>query len=843
MRHMPLARWAALLTIALCMALGMATARGQSSQVRGNIDSVSYDSTRLSLHIHGWAWDSVTAQPLTELRISIRNLNFNIAPPAYVNRVDVQKALELATANVGFTTAITLPEALRGGSYPVEITAVFADGRSHLLQSGQGMVPLVSVNRPRDRHWILLALVSGCVGLAYVPWLRRWSDRAGSWIQTHPRRVAAAIGATFALLIALGITGSSWQLLAQEPISGAVEFKSSHKHVFKPKPIRSDEWSILTANALAQWNHRPRFPVVNTHLGPEGQNMGVIGMTGVPIAQPAALARPATWGYFFLPLRQAMAWHWQFPFFACLFLLWKALNLLRPRSSGFNLLLSLTFCVAPYAAGWSLWPLYAALFPLGLFVLAGTLLRSDRFAQTLPLGFAMGLLLAGWVLVLYPPWQITIGTFMAVLAAGWIADHRHELRLGKEQCLALALGISVAAMLVGSWWLDTADAIARIQATAYPGARSLQQGGDLDLFWALRGYTNLETLPFGTGSILNSSEVSGYVLFPLPMLLLGLWLGVLPSGNRWMLRACLAFLTFWLVFRFAGIPIWLSKVTLWSYVTSTRLDLVLGLTCTVLMVLIHDQWRAAWEGRQPPLASIFSASTVALASAGLAALEFHLVPNGLIRANSLIHETAVALAVGIGAWWMMRGRIRAATCMMLLLCLVATLGFNPLSLAPRSVKPSAATAALAADSEQPGRPLRTLVFSEDDKIPMALAAAGVPVVNPTLYYPHRSFWEGIGLPEQDWFEVNRYQHLRFRPAHWPDSPSFQARHLSLDTVEVTVDPQHFDFASTGAMRVVAQEKDATLLRNNPSLAELGHHAGLFWFAVHAYGVNRVTPNP
>lgn len=833
MKHMPLVRWALLLTITLYMTLGMAGARAQSPEIRGNIDSVGYNSTHQSLEIHGWAWDSVTAQPPTELRVSIRKLHFNIAPPAYVARADVQKALALATINVGFSTTIPLPEALRGGSYPVEIIAVFADGRSHQLQSGQGMVPLVSVNRPRDRHWILLALVSSCVGLAYVPWLRRWSDRAGGWIQTHPHRVTAAIGAMFALLVALGITGSSWQLLTQEPVSGLVEFKSSHKHIFKPKPIRSDEWNVLTGNALAQWNHRPRFPVVNTLLGSEGQNMGVIGMTGVPIAQPAALARPATWGYFFLPLRQAMAWHWQFPFFACLLLLWKALNLLRPRSSGFNLLLSLTFCVAPYAAGWSLWPLYAVLFPLGLFVLAGALLRSDRLAQTLPQGFAMGLLLAGWVLVLYPPWQITIGTFMTLLAAGWIADQRHELRLGKAQCLALALGISVAAMLIGSWWLDTADAIARMQATAYPGARSLQQGGDLDLFWALRGYTNLETLPFGTGSILNSSEVSAYVLLPLPILLLGLWLGMFPSGNRWMLRACLAFLAFWFVFAFAGIPIWLSRVTLWNYLTSTRLDLVLGLTCTVLMVLIHDQWRAAWGGRQPPLASILSASTVALASAGLVALEFHLAPHGLIRADSLVHQTAVALAVGIGAWWMMRGRVRAATCMVLLLCLVTTLGFNPLSLAPRSVKLSAATAALTTEGQQLDKPLRTLVFGEDDKIPMALAAAGMPVVNPTLYYPHRSFWERIGLPEQDWFEVNRYQHLRFKLAHSPNGHNFQARHLTPDTVEVTVDPQHFDFTSTGAMRVAAQEKDALLLHNNPSLAELGHHAGLFWFAVKA----------
>ncbi|MBS0292719.1 MAG: hypothetical protein JSS01_09415 [Proteobacteria bacterium] len=159
------------------------------------------------------------------------------------------------------------------------------------------------------------------------------------------------------------------------------------------------------------------------------------------------------------------------------------------------------------------------------------------------------------------------------------------------------------------------------------------------------------------------------------------------------------------------------------------------------------------------------------------------------------------------------------------------------------MKLSAATAALTTEGQQLDKPLRTLVFGEDDKIPMALAAAGGPVVNPTLYYPHRSFWERIGLPEQDWFEVNRYQHLRFKLAHSPNGRSFQARHLTPDTVEVTVDPQHFDFASTGAMRVAAQEKDAMLLRSSPGLTEIGHYGGLFWFAVLSTNAARIAAPP
>ena len=830
------------LQLLLLLVVALLARTATAAQPAGHVDALVYTPTSQQLHIQGWAWDASNGQPASSLRVTVGGQQLVVDALHRVERPDVRAALGMSALHAGFSASLALPTALPEGVHAVEIAAVWPNGTALQLPMSQAGQVRVQADGPPARHWILLALVAGWIVLASTPRLGAWGLRAGGWVAHRPQWVGLALVVLFGLLVAAGVTGSSWPLLAQGAESALVQFQGSQAHVFAPRYIRADEWGILTTNALAQWNHHPPFPVVNTNLGPEGQNMGVIGMTGTPIAQWAAVARPATWGYFFLPLRQAMAWHWQFPFFACLFALWKALGLLQPARPGFNLVLAVTFCVAPYAAGWSLWPLYAAFFPLALFVAFAALTQARHLGSALPWGAAMGVLLAGWVLVLYPPWQVTVGTFVALLALGWTADHRDRLQWRWGQWLGLALALLLAGALLASWWLDTSDAVARMQATVYPGGRTALQGADIRNapWWALRGYLNTEALTFGLGGNaqalapsvnVNQSEISSYILLPLPVLLLALWRSTQPLHNRWALRACLVFAAFWLVFRFVGVPLWLAKATLWSHVTAIRLDLAMGLACTALLALV---WADAPPSHNPALSERVMrhrlvSTAVALAGVGLVALEFSWMPQGLLLADSALFRGAMVLAVGWGSWWVMRGRLRPAAGLLLLLSLVASLGFNPWSRAPRAVQLTPAVAALA--SEQ-GRLQRTLVIGNDAKASVTLVAAGVPVVNAVLYYPHPELWKNMGLTDSDWDEVNRYQHLIFSLEPMPPTePPFKA-HGDMDLVRVSIDPQRFDFASTGAGRVVAATDAAPLLRASPNLRELGGHGGFVWFTVH-----------
>ncbi len=86
--------------------------------------------------------------------------------------------------------------------------------------------------------------------------------------------------------------------------------------------IRSDEWNILIQMAIGQVNAPKKFSVINSNVGIDGNNMLIIGMTGVPVSHVSSLAKPATWGFWILDMRSALAWHWWLPFFGCFLALW-----------------------------------------------------------------------------------------------------------------------------------------------------------------------------------------------------------------------------------------------------------------------------------------------------------------------------------------------------------------------------------------------------------------------------------------------------------------------------------------------------------------------------------------
>ena len=160
----------------------------------------------------------------------------------------------------------------------------------------------------------------------------------------------------------------------------------------------------------------------------------------------------------------------------------------------------------------------------------------------------------------------------------------------------------------------------------------------------------------------------------------------------------------------------------------------------------------------------------------------------------------------------------------------ATLQFNPMRIAPASVELSQGHRPFAADAH--GDAQRTLVLNGDGIGAMIFAAVGIPIANGVFYYPHRALWQGMHLPQDEWFQVNRYQHLGFYVMEdVEDARGYRLALPSVDQLHVHVHPQRFNFSCTGAARVAAPAHWANALTTNPGLTQLGVYEGVVWFAV------------
>lgn len=379
-----------------------------------------------------------------------------------------------------------------------------------------------------------------------------------------------------------------------------------------PRNIRVDEWSHSTPWALAQFQHQPRFPVINTNIG-DGANMLV--SPWVPVLHLAAIARPVTWGYLLFGAQAGLAWAWWFQPLACFLALIYLFDILLPSRRLLALFGAAWYCGSAYVVCWSLWPAYLTAFGAFSVVCAHTLLHSRNRHALLGAGVGLGIAFSGFVLQLYPPWQVPLAHTFLFIFIGLLIRDRPWRTFRVEvwfRVLGVGLGLLVAAVVLGSFFASTARVLHAMAETVYPGQRRLL-GGDCSatrLLTALYNYSTIYKTPGNT----NESESSGFFLF-FPAVLIALIASprarqrIGPVG--WILVPLAIFFVYFCV---TTVPPWLADVTLMSRAQGFRTQIALGLVSIILCVQLIDAMRQSrwWEER-----SLSTAALVFLGCGGL----------------------------------------------------------------------------------------------------------------------------------------------------------------------------------------------------------------------------------
>lgn len=602
----------------------------------------------------------------------------------------------------------------------------------------------------------------------------------------------------FLVLVTIGVTGSSIGVF----LSGNKNFPNDFQHISGGmRGIRSDEWLCWTPEAIGQVNHTPQFPIINKNLGPDGQNMLVIGMTSVPVKHVTALARPATWGYFFLPLRQALAWHWWFPLFACLISLTWMMLILIPSRLWLALCTSAFFCSSAYVAAWSFWPAYCVFFCALAFCLFIKLLEQGSFLKIIPISIALGITASGFALFLYPPWQIPL----AYLFVGITVAHLYSEKLYKSvrviHLIGLAVSALVCAIILFSFWMDAKEAIHAMMSTVYPGQRAAEHGGGLPLWRIFCGFLNLGTLYVDGAGVTNQSEISSFLLL-YPVLIIH---GIIMFFKRRIAVldvVLILFLVFGFTYQFVGIPMWLANISQFSRVPSARLDLAMGLAT---MVLIAASFSYKIEARRIfKLNGWLSCAITLLISIALAGCLFW-EPKPLL-AQIPVSLTYLAFFGIFSITYAFFARKWVHFYAMVLVWNFATsLPFNPLSIAPSKVDISKGIS-----ESIKGGGARILVIGTQIE-PMFFMASGHSVTNGVFYYPQSSIWASLD-PKGEFKNItNRYQHLFFFLEPAAIKEGYRLKTPQPDVVQVYLSPASFDFTKVPADYILCPIEKHSLL--------------------------------
>ena len=129
----------------------------------------------------------------------------------------------------------------------------------------------------------------------------------------------------------------------------------------------------------------------------------------------------------------------------------------------------------------------------------------------------LGLSLPGFVMFIYPPWQVSLGyLFLLIFAGLFIRDKLYGSfkPLYRYRLLALLGAVALSGALIGAYLKVCLPDMKIMSATVYPGQR-VSLGGDTSFALLFEGLYNLWTLFTTPIGLLNATEAASYYyLFP-----------------------------------------------------------------------------------------------------------------------------------------------------------------------------------------------------------------------------------------------------------------------------------------------------------------------------------------
>lgn len=604
--------------------------------------------------------------------------------------------------------------------------------------------------------------------------------------------------AVYAAMVVLGLTGSSTgQLYAYfAPTTSDPQIVLA-----KPRPIRSDEWYIQSTWVISQVEQNyPRFS--NAYPGETDASV----QHDLPVRDWQTIFEPHQWGFFTLPLNQALAVKWWTPsLLMCLAVF--AFSILRmPRRPVTAALLGASALLSPFIAWWFL---SITVYPIAwafTILAAVSALLGGRRRLGLVLAGAAGYLTVTTAITIYVPFILAALYPTAALSVGLalVAGRETGLRQVLRRLVPLFAAGAGAAVVAVAWVLTRLDTIKAFLNTSYPGTRSLRTGqsGTAGLVQMLSAPFERDLIGSSNLSLLggNESEAASFVLIGLALLLPLIALALRQWRRSrevdWVTVSAVAVALFMMAYQF--VPGWnvVARLFLLDRVQPSRL--LMGWGVLALAVAAYGLERMAAPDLSPRW-RLGLTGLALLAAAGIYGIPWlwlvRRVPG--LAGSMWIAYLVLALYVlfAIAACW----RLPVVAALALVLA-SAALSWNVNPLYKGYLDMRTTPLGHAIEDVQARDPGQWLVVGASIPAVVAVIETGQQAYDGMQAAPSRVMWHEIDPTNIHVYEWNRLGQLTWVLGYGEPMP----RNPSNDVIEMTFDPCG-RFAQTYVEHVVTQD--------------------------------------
>ncbi|MCI5870806.1 MAG: hypothetical protein SOZ69_03030 [Streptococcus sp.] len=333
-----------------------------------------------------------------------------------------------------------------------------------------------------------------------------------------------------------------------------------------PRMIRTDEWLVQTPFYLSQANSGNQL--INPTYEFSGQNM--IVAYNAPVKHISVIGKPFNWGFLFLGASRGLSWYWCFKIIGMLLLSFEFGMIITKKNKLLSLLGSAWITFSPSVQWWFMQHLGdVVFFSLLIMVTIYHFLFTASKKKKLLYASLLSSALIGFVLVIYPAFQVPFAYLISAFFLIYFIRAWKMRLLTRFDWIVMLGTLLFSGGIIGYTLWESREAITLTLNTVYPGSR-VSVGGELKLHQLIEFLLNI-ALPFKIPTFSNQVELaSSFQFLPLFFLAIPFLIKKDQVKDNTFGLFLVVYTLLLTAYAFITIPELLSKVTLFSFVTSSR---------------------------------------------------------------------------------------------------------------------------------------------------------------------------------------------------------------------------------------------------------------------------------